>query len=81
MPLDPHDKERLKRAYEDHMKALNHFDNPLRTTSLSESDEERIHETEARLERLADEIGVQPEDYPELEQMIQQELEGPSISD
>jgi len=46
-----------------------------------EHEENECYITDARFERIADEIGVQPEDYPELEQMIRQGIDGPSIGD
>jgi hypothetical protein len=82
MALSPEDKQRLERAYRDHMKVHNDFENTRTGTDAEyETNERRYHETEARLERIANEIGVGPEDYDELQQIVEQELDGPSISD
>jgi hypothetical protein len=70
MPLDPQDKQRLVDAYDNHMHALNAFDGMGPCDGPTTSNESRYFTTEARLERVADEIGVGPEHYDELEQML-----------
>ena len=80
MPLDPQDKQRLKQAYDDHIRTLKDFENLRFFEGEHEIRENAYYETEAKLERIAGEIGVQPEDYDELQQMLEHD-EGMSIGD
>src|SRR4051794_8456160 len=73
MPLDPEDKQRLMDAYKDHVRALDAFDGMGPCDGATASNESRYFTTEARFERIADEIGVGPEHYEELQQMVEQD--------
>jgi hypothetical protein len=78
MALDPQGKRRLADAYNDHMSAIKAFESHRPGGGATEFNESRYFTTEARLDRIADEVGVTEQDYDELEQSIERE-EGWSI--
>ena len=63
------------------MRAVKDLDRPSFGRDAHEREENEYYRTQERFERVAEEIGVEPEHYDELGQMIEQELEGPSIGD
>lgn len=55
------------------MRAISDLESPQFGPEVHEREENRYYTTEAKLERIADEIGVGPEHYEELERMLEQD--------